>query len=50
MSFRIIFLEEKIGFKRNYIKKDRVRQRCDWADALGKMSRGTGSVREEETR
>jgi hypothetical protein len=22
-DFRIIFLEEKIGFKRNYLKKDR---------------------------
>jgi hypothetical protein len=33
MSFRkdfiIIFLEEKIGFKRNYLKKIGARQRCD---------------------
>jgi hypothetical protein len=33
-DFRIIFLEEKVGLKRNYIKKTRTRLRCDWASAL----------------
>jgi hypothetical protein len=49
--FRIVFLEGKIGFKRNFIKKKTgARLQCDWADALGKMGRGTGSVWDEETR
>jgi hypothetical protein len=49
-DFRIVFLEEKIGFKRNYLKKTGSRPRCNWADALGKMGRGAGSVWKEETR
>jgi hypothetical protein len=49
-DFRIIFREEKIGFKRNPIKKTRARLWCDWAGALGKMGHDTGLVREEETR
>jgi hypothetical protein len=48
--FRIIFLEEKIEFKRNHIKKTGARLRCDWAGALGKMGHDAGSVREGETR
>jgi hypothetical protein len=46
-DFRIIFLEEKIGFKRNYLKKTGVRLLCDWAGALRKMGRSAGSVRKE---
>jgi hypothetical protein len=49
-DFRIIFLEEKVGFKRNYLKKTEARLRCDWASALGKMGHGAGSVQEGETR
>jgi hypothetical protein len=49
--FRIVFHEEKIEFKRNYIKKKTgARLWCDWAGALGKMGRDTGSVWEEVTR
>jgi hypothetical protein len=49
-DFRIIFHEEKIEFKRNYLKKTGARLRCDWVGALGKMSHGVGSMREGETR
>jgi hypothetical protein len=46
-DFRIIFLAEKIGFKRNYLKR--------WgqgrlAGAMGKMGRGAGSVWKKEAR
>jgi hypothetical protein len=49
-DFKIIFLEKKIGFKRNHIKKTGARLRCDWAGALGKIGHDTGSVWKEETR
>jgi hypothetical protein len=40
-DFRIIFLEEKIGFKRNYLKKDRGKV----AVRLGRRIRKNGSRR-----
>jgi hypothetical protein len=46
-DFRIIFLEEKIGFKMNYIKKTWTRLWCDWTGALRKMGRGAGLVWKE---
>jgi hypothetical protein len=36
MILELFFLDENIVFKRNYIKKDRVRQRCDRAAARAK--------------
>jgi hypothetical protein len=36
MILELFFLDENIVFKRNYIKKDRVRQRCDRAGARAK--------------
>jgi hypothetical protein len=48
-DFRIIFFAEKIGFKRNYLKrwgKAAVRL----AGAIGKMGRGTRPVWKEEVR
>jgi hypothetical protein len=47
----MIFLEQKIGFKRNYLKKDRGKPvvRLGWC--IGKkMDPNTGSVREGEMR
>jgi hypothetical protein len=49
-DFRIIFLGEKIGFKKELSKKTRTRQRCGWAGAMEKMGRGARPVQEEETR
>jgi hypothetical protein len=44
-------LKKRLGLKGIILKKKtRARLRCDWAGALGKMGRGTRSVREEETR
>jgi hypothetical protein len=45
-DFRIIFLEKKFGFKRNYLKKTGS-QWCDWAGALEKMGHSAGLVRKE---
>jgi hypothetical protein len=49
-DFRIIFIGEKIGFKKKLFKKAGARQWCDWAGIMGKMGRGAGSAREEEAR
>jgi hypothetical protein len=48
-DFRIIFLGEKIRFKKELSKKTGARQRCDWASTMGKMGHGAGPVWEEET-
>jgi hypothetical protein len=45
-DFRIIFLEEKIGFKRNYIKKERGKAAVRQGQRIGK--KGSRSEREEE--
>jgi hypothetical protein len=46
-DFRIILLEERIGFKMDYLKRQGASKSCDWAGALGKMGHDAGSVRKE---
>jgi hypothetical protein len=49
-DFRIIFIGEEIGSKKELSKKIGAMQWCDWAGVLGKMGRDAGPVREEEMR
>jgi hypothetical protein len=48
-DFRIIFLAEKIGFKRNYLKRQGQRSSViGWSN--GKMCHGVGPVQEGKMR
>jgi hypothetical protein len=49
-DFRIIFLREKIRFRKELSKKIGARQQCDWACAKGKLvTTLVGAAREDKT-